>query len=202
MARIRLLQSRGDGSEPSGAAAGVVERYHAGLISQRSRSNRTPATKAGRAPGPVETAKRGILISRGLTRQGCGLLIRTVKVRILPREPWDLRAAECSPPCQGGGRGFKSRRSRHGRLAQMAERQDDNLEAGGSRPPATTMPRWRNGLARPTTDRKGAGSNPVRGTQGRLAQSGRAPPPHGGRREFKSLTDHGGRSSIRQSAGL
>ena len=126
---------------------------------------------------------------------GCAAVNRRIGVRVSAPEPWDLRAAECSPPCQGGGRGFKSRRSRHGRLAQMAERQDDNLEAGGSRPPATTMPRWRNGLARPTTDRKGAGSNPVRGTQGRLAQSGRAPPPHGGRREFKSLTDHGGCSS-------
>ena len=45
MARIWLFQSQEDGSEPSGAAAGVVERYHAGLISQRSRSNRTHSTK-------------------------------------------------------------------------------------------------------------------------------------------------------------
>jgi hypothetical protein len=30
-------------------------------------------------------------------------------------------------------------------VAQQAERQDDNLEARGSRPPATTKPLWRNG---------------------------------------------------------
>ncbi len=43
MARIPALQAGEDGSEPSGVTAGVVERYHAGPISPRRRSNRTPA---------------------------------------------------------------------------------------------------------------------------------------------------------------
>ena len=41
---------------------------------------------------------------------------------------------ECSSPCQGEGRGFESRQSRLGRLAQMAERFLDTEEARGSNP--------------------------------------------------------------------
>lgn len=48
-------------------------------------------------------------ISRGLTRQDGALLMRTVKVRILPREPRPHSTTVNAPPCQGGRYGFKSR---------------------------------------------------------------------------------------------
>ncbi len=50
--------------------------------------------------------------------------------------PWC--SLECTPACQAGGRGFKSRRDR-GRVAQLAERAPEKREVTGSTPvPATT----------------------------------------------------------------
>ena len=158
MARIWLFQSQEDGSEPSGAAAGVVERYHAGLISQRSRSNRTPATKAGRAPGPVETAKRGILIRRHSTA-GCAAVNRRIGVRVSAPEPWDLRAAECSPPCQGGGRGFKSRRSRQWSLSSAEECRPDKADAVVRLHQRLPGPHSSADNERPATNREGGSSS-------------------------------------------
>jgi hypothetical protein len=76
------------------------------------------ATKAGRAPGPVLDGKARYLISRGLTRQDGGLLIRMVKVRILPREPWSLSSIGRASPRQGEGNGIETRRDRHASMAQ------------------------------------------------------------------------------------
>ena len=55
---------------------------------------------------------------------------------------------ECTPPCQGGGRGFKSRQVRHsgipswdperGRVAQLVERAPEKREVTGSTPVPTT----------------------------------------------------------------
>ena len=44
-------------------------RYLAGLITQNLSSNLSPATKAGHAPGPEQTAKRGISHSGVVQRQ-------------------------------------------------------------------------------------------------------------------------------------
>ena len=55
---------------------------------------------------------------------------------------------ECTPPCQGGGRGFKSRQVRHcalrravtqGRVAQLVERAPEKREVTGSTPVSTTI---------------------------------------------------------------
>src|SRR5580692_5329533 len=59
-------------------------------------------------------------------------------------------SSECTPPCQGGGRGFKSRQVRHqirlwlgrrwvpGRVAQLVERAPEKREVTGSTPVPTT----------------------------------------------------------------
>jgi hypothetical protein len=61
-------------------------------------------------------------------------------------------SSECTPACQAGGRGFKSRQvrqpvsaeageadiSRHGRVAQLAERAPEKREVTGSTPVPTT----------------------------------------------------------------
>src|SRR5205823_3924559 len=44
---------------------------------------------------------------------------------------------ECTPACQAGGRGFKSRQVR-GRIAQLVERAAENREVAGSTPAPTT----------------------------------------------------------------
>ena len=55
-----------------------------------------------------------------------------------------MEQLECSPPCQGGGRGFKSRQVRHlgpprrGRVAQLVERAPEKREVTGSTPVPTT----------------------------------------------------------------
>ena len=54
---------------------------------------------------------------------------------------------ECTPPCQGGGRGFKSRQDRKtgvftavcGRVAQLAERPPEKRKVPGSMPGPTTI---------------------------------------------------------------
>ena len=55
-------------------------------------------------------------------------------------------SSECTPPCQGGGRGFKSRQvrstpervTRLGRVAQLVERAPEKREVTGSTPVSTT----------------------------------------------------------------
>jgi hypothetical protein len=61
-------------------------------------------------------------------------------------------SSECTPPCQGGGRGFKSRQVRcrvqarflavgtrlPGRVAQLVERAPEKREVTGSTPVPTT----------------------------------------------------------------
>ena len=68
--------------------------------------------------------------------------------------PWC--SLECTPACQAGGRGFKSRRDRtteHGRVAQLAERPPEKRKVTGSTPvPTTTHPQ-----------RPGAKPNPAPG---------------------------------------
>ena len=70
---------------------------------------------------------------------------------------WSRGAAWlCSPPCQGGGRGFKSRRDRSdrghaprspGQVAQSVERAAENRKVGGSIPSLPTTSAQVNGLA-------------------------------------------------------
>ena len=56
-------------------------------------------------------------------------------------------SSECTPPCQGGGRGFKSRQvrstpervTRLGRVAQSVERAPEKREVTGSTPVSTTQ---------------------------------------------------------------
>src|ERR1017187_5532411 len=56
-------------------------------------------------------------------------------------------SSECTPPCQGGGRGFKSRQvrstparvTRLGRVAQLVERAPEKREVTGSTPVSTTI---------------------------------------------------------------
>jgi hypothetical protein len=50
---------------------------------------------------------------------------------------------ECTPACQAGGRGFKSRQDRcpfggYGRVAQLVERAPEKREVAGSMPAPTT----------------------------------------------------------------
>src|SRR5438105_9853562 len=57
---------------------------------------------------------------------------------------------ECTPACQAGGRGFKSRQDRttHGRVAQLVERAPEKREVRGSTPrPTTTKVLVRRGVA-------------------------------------------------------
>src|SRR5262249_27972917 len=49
---------------------------------------------------------------------------------------------ECTPACQAGGRGFKSRQDRHGRVAQLVERAPEKREVTGSTPVPTTTACW------------------------------------------------------------
>ena len=52
---------------------------------------------------------------------------------------WDLWCSlECTPACQAGGRGFKSRQVR-GRIAQLVERAPEKCEVAGSMPAPTTV---------------------------------------------------------------
>ena len=64
---------------------------------------------------------------------------------------------ECTPPCQGGGRGFKSRQDRRkpsgfhpGRVAQLVERAPEKREVTGSTPVPATLRQSRR-MAPPTT---------------------------------------------------
>src|SRR5215216_525211 len=71
---------------------------------------------------------------------------------------WSRGAAWlCSPPCQGGGRGFKSRRDRSdrptrspGQVAQSVERAAENRKVGGSIPSLPTRSVQLSGLAAET----------------------------------------------------
>ncbi len=52
---------------------------------------------------------------------------------------WDLWCSlECTPACQAGGRGFKSRQVR-GRIAQLVERAPEKCEVAGSTPAPTIV---------------------------------------------------------------
>ena len=56
---------------------------------------------------------------------------------------WDLWCSlECTPACQAGGRGFKSRQVR-GRIAQLVERAPEKCEVAGSTPAPTTSSKLR-----------------------------------------------------------
>ena len=56
---------------------------------------------------------------------------------------WDLWCSlECTPACQAGGRGFKSRQVR-GRIAQLVERAPEKCEVAGSTPAPTTSSKRR-----------------------------------------------------------
>ena len=74
--------------------------------------------------------------------------------------PWC--SLECTPACQAGGRGFKSRRDRtteHGRVAQLAERPPEKRKVTGSTPvPTTTHPPTARSEAQPRS-----GPCPLRG---------------------------------------
>ena len=63
---------------------------------------------------------------------------------------------ECTPACQAGGRGFKSRQVRHlgsprrGRVAQLVERAPEKREVTGSTPvPTTEKSQFRFGVGNP-----------------------------------------------------
>ena len=81
--------------------------------------------------------------------------------------PWC--SLECTPACQAGGRGFKSRRDRtteHGRVAQLAERPPEKRKVTGSTPvPTTTHPPTARSEAQPRS-----GPCPLRETASALAQ--------------------------------
>jgi hypothetical protein len=73
-----------------------------------------------------------------------GCTIYTVSCRRAPLDEavhqcnWDLWCSlECTPACQAGGRGFKSRQVR-GRIAQLVERAPEKCEVAGSTPAPTT----------------------------------------------------------------
>ena len=68
------------------------------------------------------------------------ILARTVRLdwRAVHQCNWDLWCSlECTPACQAGGRGFKSRQVR-GRIAQLVERAPEKCEVAGSTPAPTT----------------------------------------------------------------
>ena len=91
--------------------------------------------------------------------KGCSAagLIRTEE-RVITTDLWC--SSECTPPCQGGGRGFKSRQVRRraltrlraagarlpGRVAQLVERAPEKREVTGSTPVPTTGKRPDQGI--------------------------------------------------------
>ena len=81
-----------------------------------------PPVGGRRMPQPLRAARRAAT-SLGVTRDlWCSL--------------------ECTPACQAGGRGFKSRQVR-GRIAQLVERAAEKREVAGSTPaPTTPKPPW------------------------------------------------------------
>ncbi len=94
--------------------------------------------------------------------------------------PWC--SLECTPACQAGGRGFKSRRDRtteHGRVAQLAERPPEKRKVTGSTPvPTTTHPPTARSEAQPRSGPYPLRSPTVRGfrswgRESRQAWSGR-----------------------------
>ena len=94
--------------------------------------------------------------------KGCSAagLVRTEE-RVITTDLWC--SSECTPPCQGGGRGFKSRQVRRraltrlravgarlpGRVAQLVERAPEKREVTGSTPVPTTGEVPRLGHTRP-----------------------------------------------------
>ena len=99
-----------------------------------------PAPRVGPNPGPatVKGCSTG-----GHPRPGS-------TTAIAAKDLWC--SSECTPPCQGGGRGFKSRQVRRqvparpravgtwlpGRVAQLVERAPEKREVTGSTPVPTT----------------------------------------------------------------
>ncbi len=108
-----------------------------------------PRLAAARWRGPAGDRAVCILIPFLLSTSGAVVIlavgtIYTVSCRRAPlgeavhRCNWDLWCSlECTPACQAGGRGFKSRQVR-GRIAQLVERAPEKCEVAGSTPAPTT----------------------------------------------------------------
>ena len=142
---------------------------------RRGRGDDQPAVRGRRWPRPSSVQARGLRGRRpdpprrhavglgpGRTRAGAeagtGYSEGLLNGRKLPTGGHTAIAAtdlwcssECTPPCQGGGRGFKSRQVRHqiptrpcgrswlpGRVAQLVERVPEKREVTGSTPVPTT----------------------------------------------------------------
>ena len=110
----------------------------------RDAARRHPVGPPG--PFPGEGRKPGPARVKGCSAAG---LVRTEE-RVITTDLWC--SSECTPPCQGGGRGFKSRQVRRraltrlravgarlpGRVAQLVERAPEKREVTGSTPVPTT----------------------------------------------------------------
>ncbi len=113
--------------------AAVTSSRAAPLIRSGQAGPRRPASRTGYSEGPLD----------GRKSSPASTAVIAVK------DLWC--SSECTPPCQGGGRGFKSRQVRRqvpfalrdsnlgpGRVAQLVERAPEKREVRGSMPRPTT----------------------------------------------------------------
>jgi hypothetical protein len=111
-------------------------------------SNPTRATKARRAPRPLDGKARQLFIPVSPNRQGNWPLTSIVGVRIPAPEPWWRSLARFkAPACHAGERGFKSPRHRHSRLAQRKSARSTSERREGQHLQRLYMPRKLNGWA-------------------------------------------------------
>ena len=140
-----------------------------------------PVKPAAAGSSPVVTASRQSLLHVG-------------------KVPVQQRAAAGKPPLAEleADRGSEDRSTgrhrngTHGRVAQRYERCPDKAEALGSIPSATTRNTSADSLKDrvPDYESGGCGFKSRSARLGLVSSAVRAPPPHGGRRGFKSLTGH------------
>ena len=73
--------------------------------------------------------------------KSAGLWLRRSAVRARPHTPYTAcSSVDRAPGCEPGGRRFKSAHALHGTLAQLVERQTEDLHASGSIPESPTSP--------------------------------------------------------------
>lgn len=86
--------------------------------------------------GAGSSPARGTPRSGSSVGESAALIQRRPEVQSLPGlpAPWPCRAVGSSPPCHGGGRGFKPRQGRHGELAHSEERCPCKAESGDRSP--------------------------------------------------------------------
>lgn len=117
--RSRLRRVSRTASSRGGCQSGRTDRVGSAepAVAGRGFESRPLRSRTGDVVGRSSPVRRLVPVAKRQTRQVQNLVPSGVQVQVLPGTHVGrglVEQLECSPPCQGGGRGFKSRRDRCG----------------------------------------------------------------------------------------